>query len=120
MMFSYDHDVSGWGWFAMSPGVILFWALIITIAVWLFRSLDRTGCHARPATKPSPEQLLAERFARGDIDREEYRRRLTAPRFRRFPGLREEGGRHDQHHPSHHVPVPGQGEQGTRPRRGSA
>lgn len=29
---------------------------------------------------PSPEQLLAERFARGDIDEEEYQRRLAALR----------------------------------------
>ncbi|MEW2558755.1 SHOCT domain-containing protein [Streptomyces griseorubiginosus] len=26
---------------------------------------------------PSPEQLLAERFARGEIDEEEYRRRMS-------------------------------------------
>jgi putative membrane protein len=37
MMFWYGHNVGGWGWFAMSAGVILFWALIITIAVMLFR-----------------------------------------------------------------------------------
>ncbi|WP_442812395.1 SHOCT domain-containing protein [Streptomyces sp. NBC_01210] len=29
---------------------------------------------------PSPEQLLAERFARGDIDEEEYQRRRAALR----------------------------------------
>lgn len=32
MMFWYDHDVSGWGWFGMSVGMVLFWALITTIA----------------------------------------------------------------------------------------
>ncbi|WP_030576599.1 SHOCT domain-containing protein [Streptomyces anulatus] len=82
MVFWFDHDVSGWGWFAMSAGMILFWALIITAAVLLFRALGRTGEHPHTHTPagPSPEQLLAERFARGEIDEEEYQRRLTALR----------------------------------------
>jgi putative membrane protein len=43
----------------------------------LFRALDRSsGAPAGPA-RPAPEQLLAERFARGEIDEEEYRRRLA-------------------------------------------
>ena len=36
MMFWYDHDVSGWGWFGMSVGMVLFWALIITDLVLVF------------------------------------------------------------------------------------
>ncbi|WP_199844318.1 SHOCT domain-containing protein [Streptomyces sp. RTd22] len=81
MMFWYDHDVSGWGWFTMSLGMILFWALIITGGVLIYRALSRP--HQQPpstAARPSPEQLLAERFARGEIDDEEYQRRLTALR----------------------------------------
>ncbi|GAA1415224.1 SHOCT domain-containing protein [Streptomyces thermospinosisporus] len=80
MMFWYDHDVSGWGWFAMSAGMILFWALIITAAVLLFRALGRPHEHTHSPASPSPEQLLAERFARGEINEEEYQRRLTALR----------------------------------------
>ncbi|MFF9136712.1 SHOCT domain-containing protein [Streptomyces albogriseolus] len=34
--------------------------------------------HTHTPAGPSPEQLLAERFARGEIDEEEYQRRLTA------------------------------------------
>ncbi|WP_306665069.1 hypothetical protein [Streptomyces fildesensis] len=49
MMFWHDHDVSGWGWFAVSAGMILFWALIITAAVLFFRALN----HA-PEQPPSP------------------------------------------------------------------
>ncbi|MFI8100785.1 SHOCT domain-containing protein [Streptomyces sp. NPDC086023] len=77
MMFWFDHDVSGWGWFAISAGMIAFWALIIAAAVLLLRTLSRTT-EPRPGPPPSPEQLLAERFARGDIDEEDYRRRLAA------------------------------------------
>ncbi|MFJ8943558.1 SHOCT domain-containing protein [Streptomyces sp. NPDC102395] len=79
MMFWYDHDVSGWGWFAMSAGMILFWALIITIAVLLFRALNQPQEHPHthtPAT-PSPEDILRERLARGEIDEDDYRRRLS-------------------------------------------
>lgn len=80
-MFWYGHDVSGWGWFAMSAGMILFWALVITAAVLLFRAMNRAPeQHPHTLTGPSPEQLLAERFARGDIDEEEYRRRLATLR----------------------------------------
>ncbi|MFF6833318.1 SHOCT domain-containing protein [Streptomyces sp. NPDC012438] len=80
MMFWFDHDVSGWGWFAMSASMILFWALIITVAVLLFRALNRAPEHTHVPAGPSPEQLLAERFARGDIDEDDYQRRLTALR----------------------------------------
>ena len=80
MMFWYDHDLNGWGWFAMSAGMILFWALIITAAVLLFRAVNRTPEHTRVSVGPAAEQLLAERFARGDIDEEEYRQRLATLR----------------------------------------
>ncbi|WP_406446173.1 SHOCT domain-containing protein [Streptomyces sp. NBC_00631] len=82
MMFWYGRDMSGWGWFGMSLGMIVFWGLIITVLVLLFRALNRPapgGSHdATSCTQPTPpsaEQLLAERFARGEIDEEEYQRR---------------------------------------------
>ncbi|MEU3995624.1 MULTISPECIES: SHOCT domain-containing protein [Streptomyces] len=78
MMFWYDHDVSGWGWFAMSAGMILFWALIITVVVLLVRALNSPHEHTPTPTAPTPEEILRERLARGEIDEEEYRRRLTA------------------------------------------
>lgn len=80
MMFWYDHDVSGWGWFAMAVSMVLFWALIITVAVLLFRAFDRasaTGEHGSAPAALKPEEVLAGRFARGEIDDEEYRRRLA-------------------------------------------
>jgi putative membrane protein len=82
MMFWYDHDVSGWGWFAIPAGMILFWALIITVAVLLFRALNRPQEHTHaPATPaPSAEDILRERLARGEIDEDDYQRRLNALR----------------------------------------
>ncbi|MBA2948903.1 SHOCT domain-containing protein [Streptomyces himalayensis] len=80
MMFWFDHGVGGWGWLAMSITMILFWALIITAAVLLFRALGRQREHTHTPAGPAPEQTLAERFARGEIDEEEYRRRLAVLR----------------------------------------
>ncbi|MET9013982.1 SHOCT domain-containing protein [Streptomyces sp. NPDC001761] len=84
MTYWYGHGVGGWGWFAMSVGMILFWVLIITLGVLLYRALARPGGNidlagARPPGA-DPEQLLAERFARGEIGEDEYRRRLTVLR----------------------------------------
>ncbi|MFE1443525.1 SHOCT domain-containing protein [Streptomyces sp. NPDC058739] len=83
-MFWYDHDVSGWGWFAMSASMVLFWVLIITIGALLLRALTRAGdTGTRPGTRAATaEELLAERFARGEIDEDEYNRRLTVLRTR--------------------------------------
>ena len=92
MMFWYGHDVGGWGWFMMSAGMILFWALIIFFGVLLYRALarpDGTGTTAGTLPQgPTPEQLLAERFARGEIDEGDYNRRLTVLRGRTGEGAR--------------------------------
>ncbi|MFG2234472.1 SHOCT domain-containing protein [Streptomyces sp. NPDC048723] len=80
MMFWYDHDISGWGWFAMSASMILFWALIIIVAVLFFRALARPQEHTHVPAAPTPEQVLAVRLARGEIDEDDYRRRLGALR----------------------------------------
>ncbi|WP_190157989.1 SHOCT domain-containing protein [Streptomyces litmocidini] len=81
MMFWYGNGMNGWGWFAMSAGTVLFWGLLITGAVMLFRSLDRAAERPRRSgPTASAEQILGERLARGEIDEEEYRRRLSALR----------------------------------------
>jgi putative membrane protein len=48
----------------------------------LFRYLNRRRVNPGSGgeTLPTPEQLLAERFARGEIDEDEYRRRLDTLR----------------------------------------
>lgn len=89
MMFWYDHGMNGWGWAAMAIGMVLFWGLVIGAGVLLFRAFSRDNNTPGPGVppdgrpngqakgRPTPEQLLAERYARGEIDDEEYHRRLA-------------------------------------------
>jgi putative membrane protein len=77
MMFWPYHDLTGWGWAAMGISMLLFWAVLIGAGVLLVRTLDRPNAGPPPAQRPSAEELLAERFARGEIDEQEYRRCLA-------------------------------------------
>jgi len=74
MMNWYGSGMNGWAYAYMIISNLLFWALIIGGGVALFRYLTQ----ARPAQ--SPEQILAERFARGEIGEDDYRLRLAALR----------------------------------------
>jgi len=77
MMFWYGNGMNGWGYSVMTIGMILFWVVAILGGVALVRHLLRPSPPARGAT---PEQVLAERFARGEIDDEEFDRRRKALR----------------------------------------
>lgn len=72
---------SGWGaaeWLAMSLIMLAFWGLLAALVVWLMRS-------SRAAPTPpsvgsadhaqSSDEVLAHRFARGEIGEEEFSRR---------------------------------------------
>ncbi len=76
MMWGYDW---GWGaWLAMSLMMVLFWGLVIAGIVVLVRYLTggrQGGPPAADSGRASAEELLDERFARGEIDDEYTRRR---------------------------------------------
>ena len=77
----------GWaGWVLMSIVMVLFWAAVITAIVLAIRyaGSSRNTASGPPEYAPSrPEDVLAERFARGEIDADEYRRRVTLLREHR-------------------------------------
>ncbi len=85
MMYWYGDHMSGWGYALGIIGMVLFWALLITAVVALIRYLGGGRGHEPPPPPPPPhataEQMLAERFARGEIDADEYRRRLDTLRM---------------------------------------
>ncbi|MFJ6618920.1 SHOCT domain-containing protein [Kitasatospora sp. NPDC091335] len=104
------HIVGGWGMGLMAFGTLLFLVIVVLLAVALFRYVSRSrqpvppggaapgaggsgsdgprgwGQKGQGAPGPAPEQLLAERFARGEIDAEEYRHRLETLRSVSGPG----------------------------------
>ena len=76
-MMWYGDGMSGWGFALVMGSTLVFWAAVIAGGVALFRYLNRgPGPTGFRESRPTAEQLLAERFARGEIDEEEYRRRL--------------------------------------------
>jgi len=79
----YDHDFFpfvgmpfGFAWVFM----ILFWVLIIvgviTLVRWLTASASRRDQGMPPPLHKTPTDILRERYARGEIDREEFMQRL--------------------------------------------
>lgn len=60
----------GWMWLI---GIAVVIALVVVIAVIVRSATGREP----PARERSSEDLLKERYARGEIEREEYERRLS-------------------------------------------
>jgi putative membrane protein len=80
-MYWYGHDMFGWGNPLALIATAVFWAAVIYGIVALVRYAGRNRKHASgPAQASAAERLLAERFARGEIDEDEYRRRLATLR----------------------------------------
>jgi putative membrane protein len=74
----------GWGfWLGMSVMMVVFWGAIILGIVVLIRYFRQRSDAGRPVFRTGPEDMLAQRFARGEINEEEYRRRLEALRASR-------------------------------------
>jgi putative membrane protein len=87
MMYWYGSGMSGWGYALMTVSMVLFWGAVIFGLVMLVRYIGRSGQPPAVPRSPqsagspqSPERLLAERFARGEIGEEEYRQRLAVLR----------------------------------------
>ena len=78
MMWDWN-GTSGWWWFVMSGGMLLFWGLVAWVVVQVVRS--NRDAPAAPAT--DPEAILAARFASGEINAEEYHARLEVLRSHR-------------------------------------
>lgn len=81
MMDRGDHmdNGNGWWWIMGLVGLLIVVALVVVIVVALQRS-NAPKPDASGSTRRTADDLLAERFARGDIDEAEYRQRRDALR----------------------------------------
>jgi putative membrane protein len=86
----YPHPFWGWpGLVTMVLLMVLFWGGLIVLALVIARSVrevrsTRSSAHQGSSGLGSAEQILAERFARGEIDEDTYRRHTQV--LREHPG----------------------------------
>ncbi|MXP21305.1 SHOCT domain-containing protein [Gordonia sp. HNM0687] len=82
----------GWGeWILMTSLMVVFWAAVIAAIVSAVRYLagSRRNSDGQPDQPPSSppqsraEEVLGERFARGEIEEDEYRSRMSTLREHR-------------------------------------
>jgi putative membrane protein len=90
-MWWYNNFMDGWDYAIMAINMVLFWGLIILGLIGLFRYLAN-GDRSTPS-QDAPEQVLAERFARSEIDEQELHQRLDAQRGTPGPASRIESTR---------------------------
>jgi putative membrane protein len=81
-------DGGGWGWgwggwILTAVELTVLFAVIITASVWAVRHLTGASPRSEGGAGSGAEDVLGERFARGEIDDEEFRRRMTALREHR-------------------------------------
>ena len=70
--------MGSYGWGHMLFGglmMVLFWGIVIALAVLRVRGLTRGRGAPFSHRRPTALDLLQERYARGEIDREEYEQR---------------------------------------------
>ena len=62
----------GWGWGGMGLGMLLFWGLLIAGIVMVVRCFSGSGTCGKRDREKSALDLLKERYARGEIEKEEF------------------------------------------------
>ena len=70
--------MDGDGWWMMGGGSLVFLVLVVIVVLFFVPDSQEPRHDRTPRT--SAEDVLAERFARGEIDEQEYRSRLNALR----------------------------------------
>ena len=74
---------SGW-WFVMPLMMVVFWVAVVCVVVSFMQG--RPGPDPTSGTRPAgPEEVLAQRYARGEIDDDEYSHRLDILHGTRHP-----------------------------------
>lgn len=75
----WHQDWPMWNWWFMTLSMAVFWAVVVGAVVWAVRSYGTSGTSGTGGAGTAPRRptalhTLDERFARGDIGEDEYRR----------------------------------------------
>lgn len=65
-------------WFVMSFMMVIFWGLLVALVLWLVRGNrrdHRTAAHLVGESTQRADVVLADQFARGEIDEDEFTKR---------------------------------------------
>jgi putative membrane protein len=74
----YGPGGGGAGWFFMVFMMVVFWGLLIVLVGWLIRTTKPHQGGAEGQVRSNALTILEERFARGEIDRDEFEQRKAA------------------------------------------
>ena len=83
MMNGFDGIIGGMGWVGIFP--VLFWIALLAVVVWAVARIFPSRGESAPRIGEGPDpavEALRVRFARGEIDAEEYERALDVIRGR--------------------------------------
>jgi putative membrane protein len=77
MMYGWHQQSWGAGaWSLMAVGMIVFWSLVVMAIVLVVRHFGSSSSVAAPNADPH-EEFLRARFAHGEIDEDEFSKRLS-------------------------------------------
>lgn len=68
-MMGYGYGAQSLGWMVVHG---VFWLILLAFAILLVQRIGKPAGREEPAARPPGLDILHERYARGEIDREEY------------------------------------------------
>jgi putative membrane protein len=79
-MMHWNGDSSWWAWLAITLMMLTFWT-VVGVAIWaVFRHLSPNSSAPSISPTTTADEILRQRYARGELDDEELRHRLETLR----------------------------------------
>lgn len=73
MMWGYGYE--GWGWMWLVGGLVLVGVVVLVVVLVRLSAASTNAGLTAKTTASTPQQILADRYARGELTTEEYRER---------------------------------------------
>ena len=79
IMYWFDHGMGGWGYAGMGMGMVLLFVVLLLAVALVVKSLtgDQRSSPVPRFERLSAEEILANRFAAGEISETDYRDQLA-------------------------------------------